>query len=250
VAGTTYLFGTIHLGIPAEELPAAVHTALRSSEVAVFEANLEDLNPFGMMTLAMFPEGESLETRLPLEDWPRLVEAVSGSVPESMLRTYRPWFLFMVLTQSMLPTTEPMDLSLQEAARQNLSSLEYLETLDFQMEVLSAIPEEAWLDQIMEWVDDRSTVLAEFEQMIAGYRSGNVEDVIAMTFQTEDMARWPAIFDTLIYGRNATWVPLVEGYIGRGGVFIAVGLAHLVGDRSVIALLRERGYTVTRVEAP
>ncbi len=36
--------------------------------------------------------------------------------------------------------------------------------------------------------------------------------------------------------------------LGKGGAFIAVGALHLPGDKGLVALFREAGYTVTAVE--
>jgi uncharacterized protein YbaP (TraB family) len=39
-----------------------------------------------------------------------------------------------------------------------------------------------------------------------------------------------------------------EPLLQDGSAFIAVGALHLVGPTGLVALLRERGYTVTAVE--
>ena len=38
-------------------------------------------------------------------------------------------------------------------------------------------------------------------------------------------------------------LPLIDG----GGAFIAIGALHLPGETGMIELLKQRGYTVTRV---
>jgi len=42
-------------------------------------------------------------------------------------------------------------------------------------------------------------------------------------------------------------VPKIEALIRQGGTyFVVVGAGHLVGDQSVIAMLRAKGYAVER----
>jgi uncharacterized protein len=53
--------------------------------------------------------------------------------------------------------------------------------------------------------------------------------------------------ELLMVERNENWMNALEGYIERGGVFIAAGAAHYVGEDSVVTSLKERGYDVTRV---
>src|SRR5438094_858813 len=51
----------------------------------------------------------------------------------------------------------------------------------------------------------------------------------------------------MLYARNASWIEPIEKLHAAGGGFIAVGAMHLVGKRSVLDLLRQRGYKVTRL---
>jgi uncharacterized protein YbaP (TraB family) len=44
--------------------------------------------------------------------------------------------------------------------------------------------------------------------------------------------------------RNIRWMEKLPGYLGKGNQFIAVGAFHLVGEKGLIKLLREKGYTV------
>lgn len=47
--------------------------------------------------------------------------------------------------------------------------------------------------------------------------------------------------------RNIAWVPNIIGIIQTGPAFFAFGCAHLLGDKGVINLLKEKGYTVSPV---
>lgn len=48
--------------------------------------------------------------------------------------------------------------------------------------------------------------------------------------------------------RNIAWIPIIERNIAQRRCMIAVGARHLLGDDSLIALLRRKGYTVEPVE--
>ena len=247
-AGSSYLFGTIHLGIGAQELPPVVMERLRQSQIAVFEADIRTMNAFALMSAGMYGEGESLEQHFESEAWGRLVEALP-TIPEVMLRQYRPWFLFTLISQSLLPMVEPMDLSLMQTAELNLSELRFVETPDQQTAMLASISEAVMVEQIIDWLDDPAAAQEEATRLVAAYRAGDVAAVESIVMDPEDVAKWPDLYETLIYARNAQWLGPVEELVQEGGGFVAVGLGHLVGERSVVALLRERGYTVERVSA-
>lgn len=48
--------------------------------------------------------------------------------------------------------------------------------------------------------------------------------------------------------RNMAWIPVIERNIAEHRCMIAVGARHLLGDDSIIALLRREGYTVEPVK--
>ena len=60
-------------------------------------------------------------------------------------------------------------------------------------------------------------------------------------------AEYDRMMDEMLYERNASWIEPIERLHAAGGGFIAVGAMHLVGQRSVLDLLRQRGYKVTRL---
>jgi uncharacterized protein YbaP (TraB family) len=51
----------------------------------------------------------------------------------------------------------------------------------------------------------------------------------------------------LLYDRNASWIKPIEELHASGGGFVAVGALHLIGPRSVLALLAKNGYKITRL---
>ncbi|MDJ0637902.1 MAG: TraB/GumN family protein [Paracoccaceae bacterium] len=54
----------------------------------------------------------------------------------------------------------------------------------------------------------------------------------------------------LLAFRNVRFVNRLERQLSQGGVFVAVGAGHLPGPDGLVALLRDDGYTVTRIVLP
>lgn len=52
----------------------------------------------------------------------------------------------------------------------------------------------------------------------------------------------------LLVERNAKMRAAAEPLLEQGGVFIAIGALHLSGDKGLVALLQESGYTLTPIE--
>ena len=50
----------------------------------------------------------------------------------------------------------------------------------------------------------------------------------------------------LLVARNRNWVPQLKAMLASGKThFVTVGIGHLVGRDSVVAMLRAKGYRVT-----
>lgn len=54
----------------------------------------------------------------------------------------------------------------------------------------------------------------------------------------------------LIDARNVTFLDAAEADLRQGGAFMAVGMGHLPGPLGLVEMMRERGFTVTRVPLP
>jgi uncharacterized protein YbaP (TraB family) len=54
--------------------------------------------------------------------------------------------------------------------------------------------------------------------------------------------------EKLLVERNVKMTAVAEPLLDKGGLFIAVGALHLPGDKGLVALLREAGYTVSPIE--
>ena len=57
----------------------------------------------------------------------------------------------------------------------------------------------------------------------------------------------PDFYKSLLTERNKAWAKILIRYMEDSGTaFVAVGTSHLLGEDSVINLLKEQGYTVSR----
>lgn len=60
----------------------------------------------------------------------------------------------------------------------------------------------------------------------------------------------PEFLDRLLDGRTARMARRARPLFERGGVFVAVGAAHLPGERGLLRLLEKEGFTIERVNEP
>ena len=90
------------------------------------------------------------------------------------------------------------------------------------------------------------------QKMLAAYRAGDLE---ALEEMTNDPEAWGSQADAkqnmelMLFKRNEDWIPKLEVMFASKSAFVAVGAAHLIGERGLIHLLRAKGYTVERIAA-
>jgi uncharacterized protein len=244
-AGPTYLYGTMHAGIDAlAEVPAVVWQRLADCRELVMEVDPDSVEDEALSVLTELPPGTALDRLLTAEQWTR-VTALTPGVSRARLRRLKPWVVISLISQSMLPNTPPMDATILREARERRLAVRFLETMPEQVRILDRALTAA---ELAELVDNEARARRELRQLARAYRAGDARAIAGLLFETGGYARTAQAVDALIVGRSTAWLPEIERRIrGTGRAFIAIGVAHLLGDGGLVTLLRRRGYRVTRV---
>ncbi len=119
-----------------------------------------------------------------------------------------------------------------------------LETLQEQMGFFDkAFPDDSIVSQLNTL--DLQEMRTKTEQMVQYYQSEELENVYKKIIEEKGMNE--SALHWLLEVRNANWVKKMPGIMEEGSTFFAVGAGHLAGDKGVIRLLRQTGYTVKPV---
>jgi uncharacterized protein YbaP (TraB family) len=245
---TSWLFGTIHLGVNADsQLPKVVFDRLGEAKAFVMEADTSDPS----LALAMRrSDGGSLRADLGPAHWKKLEDAIGARVAES-LDGMKPFAAMTVVIARDLPMTLPMDRVLKDRADAAGAPVHYLERGVDQIAMI-----DPWMspEDVKALLDNRDTAKSLATKMLDAYIAG---DGAALGAMFDDQTLWlaagrkpelfPAYLDAILGKRNRAWIPQLERLHEAGGAFIAVGAGHLVGPGNVNDLLAQRGYTITRV---
>lgn len=244
-AGTSYLFGTMHLGISAEDdVHPIVWEAFDKSEHVTIEIVSSELSFAQTQELLFLPEGKSLKTSLSAEQWKTLQANVKG-FPQSQLDRISPLMASVLITTNWLPMQTPLDQVIESRARSGSKHVTGLEGFE---ETKGFTQNPAHVKYLAVMLDDIEEAKKELEQMHDAYLRGDAEAMLALVFSDENMSKFPELYEQLFYERNAKWIPKLEKRIREGNAFIAVGAGHLLGKKSVVDLLLAKGYGVKRLE--
>lgn len=254
------LFGTFHV-LPAElqwQTPA-FDTAMAGSATTITEADISSPEAQAAMgalvqQYGLNPQGVTLSSLIGAERFAELSAVATGlGIPPQALEAQRPWLAMISLTAVAMQKEGFAQATGAEAVIEARADAEgdaigHLETAEYQISQFASIPDDDILgnfDQTLEQIADLPTYLG---QMLEAWSTGDV-DALDQGFFAPMKLEAPAAYEALLITRNENWVEKIDDLMaGEGDYFIAVGAGHLVGEDSVVMMLRDRGYTVTRIQ--
>jgi uncharacterized protein len=253
---TVHLLGTVHLLRPDLDWRSAeIDAALNKADTVVFEIDMA--SPEGSRALMAFVSEQGMDqngrTLTSLMSDAEAADfkaaAAAADLPYEALETMRPWMAAMTLTATGLEKVgfDPaagVDSVLEADARRAGKTLAYLETPEQQLGRLARLPEDTQMDFLLGTADSLGTMGRDLDLLTSEWADGDAKGLAALMAEPELMG--PAsLHEALLVARNRDWVPKIEAMLDKPGtVLVAVGAAHLVGEDSVVDLLREKGRTV------
>ncbi len=256
--GRLYLLGSIHFGVPEMyPLPAVITSAFDASDTLVVEANILDVNPAALAQLvaskAVYHDGSTLRQQLSDNTWRRLSEVASGlGMPVEMLNVQKPWFVSMTLTAlalNRLGFSESLGIDRHFLDRaQGSKTIVELEGMEWQLSLfdrLTAREQVLMLEETLREIDNGKRF---FDRMLNAWKRGDSAAIQALF--DEGLLNDPAaerLNTLLITDRNHSMTERLEMLAAGGGTFfVVVGAGHFTGNEGIIALLRQKGYSVSQ----
>jgi uncharacterized protein YbaP (TraB family) len=250
---TVYLFGTFHLVKPETQWwSEKIDAAFRDSNELWLEAS-EQGNPALLQGLVLkhgMDLARPLSSKLGPEDWARVQSAGKlAGLPESALNVMRPWMAALTLAVAPIikqgyDPTKGADMHLEAAAKTSNKVVKTFETPEQQLLFFASMPEQSEIAFLLQTLDEVAHSATYVDRMSEAWVAGDTKELEAMAL-AKMRAEAPELYETLFVQRNMEWSEQIAAMMrGSGTSFIAVGAGHLVGERSVQAILAERGFEV------
>jgi uncharacterized protein YbaP (TraB family) len=120
-----------------------------------------------------------------------------------------------------------------------------LESSLSQLEIFDRMPKRDIKNMLISTVQATDSTANEFTNMIHVYKDQNVEALYKLITSSPDIAGHEA---ELISGRNIKWMNKLLFEMKDQTCFVAVGAGHLGGEKGLLQLLRNEGYTLEAVK--
>jgi uncharacterized protein len=250
----TYLLGSLHV-LSAEYYPLSpkIDQAFAQAKVLIEEINLDEMsNPAAVLPFlskAMFTDGRTLDKAIAPDLFKKVVErSEKAGIPMAALQRMKPWMAAASLTLPSLKaagfnTELGIDKHFFDRAKAIGLERRGLESIAYQfdrLDQMSPAVQEAMLASV---IADIETQLSSVKTIAAAWAQGDTATIERLLLGA--MRDTPELYERLLVERNRNWVAPVEACLtNKEACFVVVGAAHLVGDHSLVALLRQKGYTV------
>ena len=250
----TYLVGSLHVLTPEYyPLDPALEKAFAASKVLIEEVDLEELtNPMTALALigkAMLTDGRTLDQLISKDLYKQVVtRAEKAGIPEVAVQRMKPWMAAVSLTAPALKEAgfNPelgVDQHFFDKAKAANLERRALETAAYQFERLDQMSpglQEAMLKSV---IADLDTEISNVKTIAQAWSKGEVSTIERLMLGA--FLESPELYERLLVERNKNWVAPVEKCVQeKTACFVVVGAAHLVGPHSLVAMLKQKGYSV------
>lgn len=261
-APPSHVMGTIHVADPrVRDLPASIREAFEASEQAAFELiftpqERDFMAEESAAAAEARPARTSLAKTLDKETYDRVLKvAARYGLPAEAIDCMPPGalaFLFQTPPEEMRRRAEGdlfFDLWLIQWAYDlglRVIALETPEEQSALLEERSSQDQAAILREVLDRLENDPNPL---EELITDYLAGSMTATyrrLAQAARDGDSGarRFKAVF---LDARNQIMVERMIPLLERGKAFVAVGALHIPGEQGILALLKQRGYRITRV---
>lgn len=244
----SYILGTMHLMCGEDfEIKPKVKQALSEVKTVTFEADINDMEGSEKLMALMKPIPDPLHGLSKTQTATLDSLFKENQLTTDILKQVSPFGLMSMLTVKAINCGDVNNIKMMEKELADLADddslkLDYLEPVDFQIDMIQSMNTTAELLTTLKGLKESPHNLKE---LVAVYKSENLEQLNKMMNDPKFMS---ALQQTkLLKERNKNWATLLPEKMQQASSLIAVGAGHLGGADGLLSLLKNAGYTVTPV---
>jgi len=252
-----YLLGSIHMATKElYPLPKVIEKAFASTKVLVVEADVTNVDQAAMQKVVqekgIFTGEQDLTKILSAAELKELKSYAAGvGVPVEMISKMKPWLA--VLTLSALKAQKEglkpefgIDIHFLNQAKDK-KTIRELEGIIPQIDLLSGFSDEEQKDFLTYTIKSEKRNKDALKNIIKFWKDGNIaalEKLLLSEFKDV-----PVIEKKFLFDRNVQMIDRILYFVKSDKeLFVIAGAAHLVGDKGIIKLLEQKGFTVKQLE--
>lgn len=263
-----YLLGSIHVADDSiYPLSDNIMLGYSSSDYLAVEVDIVEINTnlrlqMQMAQKMLYKDGSKIKDHLGEDLYNQMVDFLrEKNSYMSIYDKYKPAFFESLLESAMykdacMDANNGIDMHFLNLAKEEGKEILEVETLEFQYDLLTSNPIELDKLIITDYIVNYDKNISEIKDLYLTWKQGNIAEIEKQIdtlniegLTNEEIELINAYNQTLIIDRNYGMANTLEQYMSENkNVFCVVGLAHIVGDEGIAKLMKEKGYTVEKVE--
>ncbi len=248
---SSYMMGTLKfIGEKEFYLPKEAVNKLKICKTFAIEDQVDHKAQLELNKAVHFPAGKSLATELSPADYEKITNFFASEFKIPKARFDKEFSRLIPLALSINMTRMALgenvkfyDIELLTLAKKNKIETFSLEPIELESQAIQSFPmadqEVALLHSIANFEKQKS----EYKKLEVAYLRGDLDKVFEYSLHPTENN--PVFIDEFYTKRNLEWLPKINKMINAKPSFIAVGVSHLEGEKGLLNLLKEKGYTLT-----
>ena len=245
----SYLYGTMHM-VCAEDtrMSEGLKNAIQKAKQVYFELDMDNMEEMmSVLKYARMTNGLKISDLVSADDYQKLEEYFKNNksmLPFAMMSRFKPYFITAVISEGIMGCKKKVSVEqmIMSEARQYDKEVNGLETLEFQASIFDSIPYEKQAQDLVMYVDSIDKFKSITMEMVDMYRRQDIHNMDSLMEKSDPgMMQYMGV---LLYDRNKRWASQIPEQMFNMPTLFAVGAGHLGGEKGVINLLREQGFTV------
>ena len=250
----SYIMGTLKfIGEKEFYMPPKASELIKQSEIFAIEDEVDHHAQHELNTALHFPKGQSLADVMSPEDYKKVKDTfqkefgIASATFDKKYSHIKPLALSIIMTRlSLGEKVRFYDIELLLIAKKHDVDAYSLEPIEREAEALNSFNMDDQVKALLHSVNNFKSQKDEFKKLMADYRSANSQAIFDYTLHP--LENNPRFIEEFYTKRNAEWIPKIEKMMAEDASFIAIGVSHLEGDKGILKLLEDKGYTLTPVK--
>ena len=249
LSSPSYLYGTMHM-VCAEDtrMSEGLKNAIQKAKQVYFELDMDNMEEMmSVLKYARMTNGLKISDLVSADDYQKLEEYFKNNksiLPFAMMSRFKPYFITAIISEGIMGCKKKVSVEqmIMSEARQYDKEVNGLETLEFQASIFDSIPYEKQAQDLVMYVDSIDKFKSITMEMVDMYRKQDIHNMDSLMEKSDPgMMQYMGV---LLYDRNKRWASQIPEQMFNMPTLFAVGVGHLGGEKGVINLLKEQGFTV------
>ena len=261
LARPSYIMGSHHFAPSSmlDEIPG-MQQAFEGCDVVIGEMDMAASMSFdaqmAMAQAMMAPSDSTLDKLYSPEDYKIIEEAFNkycGSlgIPMSMMNRLKPAAITMqmeaLLSAKSFPDfnqNDAIDIAVQKRGKEMGRPAMGFETIEDQIAFIFSAPIARQAEELLGSCKKEDMLVEQASTLVETYMSQDLSKIESVFNDPDVNSMDGDELEILVYKRNRNWVEKLVGMMPERACLVCVGAGHLPGDKGLLQLLRDRGYTV------